>query len=241
MDVTTLVGAGVVLFVGSFIQRVTGMGLALIASPLLVLVLGPAVGVQVVQIVGLAVCAVSAWMLRADINYRKFGWLLLASVVGLIPGAWIARTLPSSWLMIVIGSITLIALASTRLLRRARVFEGTAGTGLAGALSGFMNITAGVGGPPLVIYATSTRWNYIEYVATVQIFFAALNALSVAGRGIPNLPPITWIVAAASSAVGLLLGHLFGARINDRLAAKAIVVIAVAGSLAAILRGCLAL
>ncbi len=86
------------------------MGLALVASPLLVLVLGATTGVQMIQVVGLVVCLVSAWMLRRDINYGRVGILLAASLFGIVPGSWMARSLPSSWLMIVIGCITLLAL-----------------------------------------------------------------------------------------------------------------------------------
>ncbi len=241
MGMATLVGTGVVLFIGSLIQRVTGMGLALVASPLLVLVLGATTGVQMIQVVGLVVCSVSAWMLRRDIDYGRAGILLAASLIGIVPGSWMARMLPSSWLMIVIGCVTLLALFSTRLLRHSNVFTGRKGVTIAGGLSGFMNVAAGVGGPPMVIYANSTNWRYSEYVATVQLFFAGLNVLSLVGRGFPGVTPTAWIVVVMSAAAGLLLGHLVGHHVRDDFARKAVFVIALLGSLAAVVRGVLAL
>ena len=79
MDLITLVGAGVVLFFGSLIQRVTGMGLALVASPFLVLLLGSVTGVQTLQVVGLGVCLASAITLWSDVNIRLAILLLVMS------------------------------------------------------------------------------------------------------------------------------------------------------------------
>lgn len=241
MDTLTLVGVGVVLFFGSFIQRVTGMGLALVASPFLVLLLGSVTGVQTLQVVGLGVCLVSAITLRSDVNMRVAVLLLVASAIGVVPGTLIANALPASWLGILIGTVTLIALASTVFLRKSRLFVGARGTGIAGALSGFMNVTAGVGGPPIAIYANSTDWEYKEYLATVQLYFAGLNILSLIARGVPDLPTAGWMVAAGSAVAGVVIGNLLSASINDSIAKKAVFAIAGVGSLATVIQGLSAL
>lgn len=236
----TWILTGTVLFIASAVQRVTGMGLALLASPFLVLILGSTTGIQTCQIVGLGVCLASAWTLRKQISFRKVGLLLVASVVGLLPGVWVSRTLSAAWLSIVIGTITVCALASIQFLRRASIFEGRKGVALAGGLSGFMNVTAGVGGPPMVVYANSTGWKYTEYVASVQLFFAGLNVLSLAGRGLPSVPVSAWAVIIATAAGGTLAGNLVGNRINERLAQRLVIIIAFVGSLATIIRGVMA-
>ena len=236
MDMITLVGAGVVLFFGSLLQRVTGMGLALVASPFLVLILGTVTGVQTVQVVGLAVCLASAITLWSDVNIRLTVLLLAASCIGLVPGTLVAKSLPASWLGILIGSVTLAALACTALLRRSSLFAGARGTAIAGALSGFMNVTAGVGGPPIVIYANSTDWDYREYLATVQLYFAGLNALSLLARGVPDLPAGGWAVAAVSSVAGIVIGNRLSTTINETIAKKAVFAIACIGSLATVIR-----
>ncbi|AXE37687.1 sulfite exporter TauE/SafE family protein [Acidipropionibacterium virtanenii] len=238
MSVTaTWILTGAVLFIASMVQRVTGMGLALLASPFLVLILGSTTGIQTCQFVGLGVCLASAVALRRDINLRRTGLLLVASAIGLLPGVWISRTLSSAWLSIVIGSVTICALASIQFLRRSSVFEGRKGVALAGGLSGFMNVTAGVGGPPLVVYANSTGWRYTEYVATVQLFFTGLNVMSLAGRGLPQVPGSAWAVIIATAAGGTLLGNFAGPRINDNLARRLVLAIALVGSLATVIRG----
>lgn len=233
-----LAGAAAILFVASAIQRITGMGLALVASPFLVLVLGSSVGVQVVQVVGLAVCGAAAWQLRRDCHRGKAGLLLASSLVGLVPGALLARAMSPAWLSVLIGGVTLLALVASLAVRRAPAFAGLA---TAGALSGFMNVTAGVGGPPLVIYANTTRWHHVEYVATVQLFFAAVNALSVAGRGWPPLPGPAWAAVAAASGAGLWTGHRLARHVSADALRWAVWGLAALGAAAALIRGLLSL
>ena len=237
MEALPVAGAAAVLFLGSLVQRITGTGLALVASPLLVLILGATAGIQVMLIIGLAVCVVSAVMLRAHIDYRRAAVLLAASVLGLVPGAVVARTVPTGWLLIVVGGVTLLALASTRLLRRTGVFAGRTGAGLAGALSGFMTTTAAIGGPPMVLYAQAVRWGYLEFVATVQLVFAGINVLSMFTRGLPALPWAAWAILAAAALAGLAAGHLAARRVDHRLARGGILALAVLGSAAAVLKG----
>lgn len=235
------IGAAAILAVGALIQRVTGMGLALVASPFLVLVLGPTTGVQLLQVVGLVVCAISAFQLRGDINLRKVGVLFGAALLGLVPGVLVTRLLSEAWLTILIGSITVVALTSIAFLHNSRVFAGIHGTLIAGVLSGFMNVTAGVGGPPLVVYAAATEWAYAEYVSSVQLFFTGLNFASLIGRGFPHLTGTMWVLSAIAAALGLFFGSKIGASISDSVARKSVIVVAFVGSVAAILRGISAL
>lgn len=233
---TTLTALFIVLL-GSAIQRVTGMGLALVASPFLVLVLGTDLGIQTVQVVGLGVCALSAWQLRASINWRRAGVLLACAVVGLAPGTWVVRVLPPAWLSVVIGAVTVLALLVSAAVGEVTWMRRPVGGVAAGAASGFMNVTAGVGGPPVVVYARSIGWEYSQYVATVQLYFTGLNGLSLAGRGMPALSVAQWCAVAAAAGAGLLIGQALAGRISEVAARRVIFVVAMLGSVTTLVRG----
>ncbi len=66
-------------------------------------------------------------------------------------GAVVARTMPPAPLMVVIGLLVILALGAVVLSPRARVLRGRRGAVGAGAASLFMNVTAGVGGPAIVL------------------------------------------------------------------------------------------
>ena len=50
MTLALLAGA---ILLGALTQRLTGMGFALVAAPLLVVVVGPLTGVQLLQVIGI--------------------------------------------------------------------------------------------------------------------------------------------------------------------------------------------
>ncbi len=157
MTLALLAGA---ILLGALTQRLTGMGFALVAAPLLVVVVGPLTGVQLLQVIGIVASSLVLAQVWRDVEVRTAVMLLLPALVGIIPGAWLVRTLPAPTLAIVVGALVIVALGAVLASERARVFTGTPGQVSAGLLSGFMSAAAGVGGPAIVLYAVSTGWSH---------------------------------------------------------------------------------
>ena len=167
--------------------------------------------------------------------------LFSSSLVGVAPGAWLSSRLSPAVLSILVGGLVVIALATVVADERARVFRGAAGGAAAGATAGCMNVTAGVGGPPIVLYRLSTDWAQRPYVATVQAYFIALNVASLVVRGAPRLDASIWVVVLAALVIGLALGEQLAGRISDARARAAIVIVALAGAVSIVIEGVLAL
>ena len=231
----TLVVAAVLLGAGT--QRITGMGFALMASPFLVLVLGVDDGVGTSQVLTLVASIIVLAELWRAVEWRKAGLLFLAALVGIVPGAWLTRQLSAPVLAILIGGLVIVALAAVLADERARVFTGTAGGAAAGFLSGFMNVTAGVGGPPIVLYRLSTDWPHVPYVATVQVYFIGLNAASLAARGRPSLEGTTWLAVIAALIGGLIIGDQLAKHVTDAQARMMIIVVALGGAISTVVKG----
>jgi uncharacterized membrane protein YfcA len=227
--------------VGAVTQRVTGIGFALVAAPLLVLAAGPFDGIILSNLLGLVVCAVVLARTWRDVEWRR-GALLAVPALAAIPlGAYVARTMPGPLLLIVIGALVLAALGLVQLSSRARVLHGTTGAIGAGAASGFMNVTAGVGGPAMVLYAVSTRWDHRRFVATFQFYAVMVNLASLLSKGRPQLPLSALAVSLGALAVGLFLGELLSRRIPAEQAGRAVILLAMAGALATVLKGVITL
>ena len=238
MTVDLVLVAAAVL-VGAGTQRITGMGFALMASPLLVLVLGVADGVATSQALTLIASVVVLFQLWRSVEWAKAGLLIVASLVGIVPGVWLTRQLSAPVLSILVGVLVIVALIAVMSNERARVFTGTAGGAAAGSLSGFMNVTAGVGGPPIVLYQLSTNWAHGPYVATVQVYFIGLNIASLLAGGAPGLEAATWTAVIVALFGGLLLGDRLARRVTDGQARFAIIVVALGGATATVVKGLL--
>jgi succinate-semialdehyde dehydrogenase/glutarate-semialdehyde dehydrogenase len=144
-----LLGLGV--FAGASTQRVTGLGFALVSSPLLVLVAGPFNGVLLSNLLALAVSLVVRGLTWRHAQWRRVLLLALPAVALVPAGAWVARHLPAPMFLVLIGVLVVSALVAVVASDRARFLRGPGGAVTAGGLSGFMNATAGVGGPAIAL------------------------------------------------------------------------------------------
>ena len=229
---------GVAVLVGALTQRLTGVGFALVASPLLVLALGPIQGVVITNIFGVATALmVYVFHVRA-VEYRKVLPILAAAAVAVAPGAILARTLPSYVLAIGAGSLIVAALALSVFARRIRGVKAWPGQVVAGGLSGFMNVVAGVGGPAITAYAVASEWEHRRFAISAQFYFAVLGLISLLARGaLPAISPTVWIAAVAALAVGLLGGQILTRWIPVRAARSICLILALLGGIAVIVRG----
>jgi uncharacterized membrane protein YfcA len=231
-----LLGLGV--FAGASTQRVTGLGFALVSSPLLVLVAGPFQGVLLSNLLALLGSVVVLALTWRQIALRRV-LLLAAPALALVPvGAWVARRLPAPVLLVTIGALVVVALVAVLASERARVFRGTGGALAAGGLSGFMNVTAGVGGPAVVLYAASTNWEQRAFVASLQPYLLVLNLASIVAKGgLPRLPATELLASFAALALGIAAGQLLAGRISAAHARRAVEALALAGGVAAVVKG----
>jgi uncharacterized protein len=238
-----------VVLAGALLQRVAGMGMGLVAAPLLTLLLGPVAGVTVSNMAAVVVALLVLGALRGDVDWRRYARLAPLILVGSVVGALAVRSAPTAWLDVLVGGTVLLALVATAMLgRRTALGHGGAGSVVTGLVAGFMNTTAGVAGPAMKAYALATRWEQQAFAATLQPVFLTANLASVitktaAGAG-PEpglLPWWGWPAIAVAALCGVGLGRPVSRRLGLTTAARIAMTVAVVGAVAALLRGLLAL
>jgi uncharacterized membrane protein YfcA len=230
-----LVGGIVVL--GASVQWLTGMGFALIAVPALVLLLGPTQGVVlancaagVISIIALA----TGWR---QVKLHEMVPLVIASACTVPAGSWMATRLPEPALLAVVG--ILVTAAVVLMIRGVRIssLRGTRGAVTAGALGGFMNSAAGVGGPPYSLYALNAGWPMREFVPNAQFYGIVVNVFSVAANGVPKLSGTAWTVATVALATGALIGRALRPRVSEQRIRRLILALALIGGTSVLVKG----
>ncbi|QKV90491.1 TSUP family transporter [Streptomyces sp. NA02950] len=199
---------------------------------MLVAAAGPVVDVSMSNAVSLLLCSVVLARTWRDTDWRSVLTLALPAVAVIPLGALVVRAAPEGPLPILVGTMVVLAVSAAALAGQRRLLRGTTGAIAAGALSGFMSVTAGVGGPMVSVYALSEQWTRRALIPT--------RSLPAHGeRGVPRLqrPPVGVWFGWACSGMALVIGAVAGEWLDRRIAPdtgrRLIVVIALAGGVAA--------
>lgn len=234
---------GVAVFAGAMMQRLTGMGFSLVAAPLLVLMMGPVTGVVMVNFCSAAASAFVLARVLRHVDWKRFLVLAPSALTGVVPGVAIVAIVPGSWLQVGVGAIVVASLTVSLCARSFKLEAGAKPLLIAGAVSGLMSATAGIGGPAISVYAVASRWEQRSFAATMQPYFLTIGVATILAKflahpaSMPNLSLWTWLLAGTGIVAGLVSGELFATSISPARARVLVVALAYAGALTAAVRG----
>ncbi|REE03799.1 sulfite exporter TauE/SafE family protein [Citricoccus muralis] len=248
MTVGIVLAAVAAILVGSMLQRLSGTGVGLVVAPVLALLMGPALGVFVTN----STTVVSGFLIMLavirDVDWQRYLLFLPMALLGAVPAAFMVRELDPAWLNIVIGTVVLIALALTFGTPSVPRIRSPFLTAAAGAVGGFLNTSAGVAAPAMVMYSRFARWDQRSFAATMQPTFMTMGIFSVATKlmvgatTFDQLPP-WWLfpVIVVTVVVGIRLGAWLAGKVSLGTARTVAITLAGLGGAVALVRGLLAL
>lgn len=147
-DVVFWIVAGGAVLIGSAVQSSVGIGLGLVAAPVVAL-LEPSLMPGTVLIT----TAILPFMTLASewrhVDLRGIGWALAGRLLGVAGGVWVVTALSPKTLSMAVGAMVLVAIAVTLSKVHVRATPATLGT--AGLLSGVSGTATSIGGPPMAI------------------------------------------------------------------------------------------
>ncbi|TFH56048.1 sulfite exporter TauE/SafE family protein [Glutamicibacter arilaitensis] len=242
MELAAVLGLAAAVFVGASTQRISGMGFALVSSPFLVMVLGPHEGVMLVNLLGACSSLLIFAQVFRQVEYKKVLILLIPAMLMTLPGAWVAAALDGPLLSVSISIMVILALASSFMIRNLPMAQSKSLAVGAGAVSGFMSVTAGVSGPAIAGYAIASRWPQAQFAISVQLYFLVLSLTSLAAKGgMPQLHWQQWAGCFAAMVVGILLGNFLAPKIPAKYSRAFVVLIAFSGAVSLMVNGFMAL
>lgn len=210
--------------VGAAAQAVTGIGFALVCAPFLVSLDGRD-GVRTVILLSAVLNVVMVTRERRDVRPGLALRLLAPAALATPLLALGVRRLPERGVELVAGAVIVAAVLVLAVGVRVASAGGRGGAVVAGVMSAGMNVAAGVGGPPVALYAVNAGWPPRQARATLQAYFLCLNVVALAGLG---LPPMRWWLFVALGA-GWVAGRALDRVVPDRLATTALLVVAGVG------------
>jgi len=166
--------AGLAVVAGGLVQSGVGLGLGLIASPV-VTMLDPALmpGSLLVASAALPVLILAREARHAD--WRGVSWALAGRLAGTAAGVWVVAEMPVRLLGIVVGGVVLAAIAASAL--KAAVPRNRWTLLTAGVISGSTATATSIGGPPVALLYQRERGPQVR--ATLSLYFLLGNVIAV--------------------------------------------------------------
>lgn len=182
-----IVEVAVVMLVATAIRSALGFGEALIAVPLLALVIPVEVAAPVAV---LASVLVAGYMISQDwrhIHLRSAGHLVLSTFFGIPFGLLLLKTVNESLIKGILGLIILCFSIYSLTGRKKLELRDDRFAWLFGFIAGVFGGAYGINGPPLAIYGSLRGWPPEKFRATLQGYFFPASIAGLCGFGIAGL------------------------------------------------------
>lgn len=208
-----------VFFLATVIRSAFGFGEALIAVPLLALVLPVEVAAPVAVLVSITVAAVVVAQDWRDVHIGSAGWLVFSTLFGIPVGLLILKTVPEPLVKAVLALVIVAFSAYSLRSRRRYGLRNDRLAWLFGFGAGVLGGAYGMNGPPLVVYGALRGWSPANFRATLQGYFLPASLLGMAGYWTAGLwtPAVSryYLVSLPAALVAIFLGRAINRRLDS--------------------------
>ena len=222
----TTIEVAAILFAATFVRSALGFGEALIAVPLLALVMPITVAAPIAALVSVTVAAAVVVQDWRHVEWTSAGRLVLATLAGIPLGLLLLTRAPEPIVKSVLA--LLILLFSAQGLRGTSRWH-IAGDGAAwvfGVIAGVLGGAYGMNGPPLAVYGSARGWSPSRFRATLQGYFLPASAAGMLGYWWVGLwtSSVTrfYLTTLPVVVVAIALGHVVNKRMSGRRFAVAV-------------------
>jgi uncharacterized protein len=199
------------------VTGLTGFGLALISTPILLFVYEPRTVVVLTVILSIFISAAVVWDSWHEARRRLVLALLIPALFGIVVGTVVLGVIDPVYIRLGVGAIVIFS--ALLLVRDVRLPGSNTrwGTLVAGSASGALSTSTGLAGPPIVLLLASRGLPKHEFRGTSALYFLPMSIAGLAvlaARGLIEAPevPLGLVLipaAIAGKAVGTaLLRHV---------------------------------
>jgi hypothetical protein len=204
--------AAAVVFVAGLVRGFSGFGFSMVAVTGLSLLRPPA---EVVPTVMLLEMVASVHLLPSvwrHIDWLSLRWLSIGMLVATPLGVWLLANVPANHMRIVVSLLVLAAALALWSGWRMRRQPSPAATLATGALSGFLNGTAAIAGPPVILFYFSSPAAVAVSRASLITFFLGSDLVALLCGGVFGLLGVSAVVGALLLVLPVMLGIVIGHR-----------------------------
>ncbi len=208
-----------VLFLATFVRSAFGFGEALIAVPLLALIMPMDVAAPVAVLISITVAVVVLAQDWRHVHVRSAGWLVLSTLVGTPLGLLLLTRVAGGIVKACLGLVIVAFSIDSLIGRRRAALKDDRSAWLFGFGAGVLGGAYGMNGPPLVMYGALRGWSPQRFRATLQGYFLPASLMSMTGYWLAGLwkPIVThyYLISLPVVIVAIFAGRAFSGRMDQ--------------------------
>ncbi|MFH1930742.1 MAG: sulfite exporter TauE/SafE family protein [Pseudomonadota bacterium] len=204
----------IIIFVSALIRAVFGFGHALVAMPLLAMIVGVKIAAPLVALVAGTMALAILIENRRHLHFTTVWQLTVSSLIGIPIGLVFLK---EAYEPMVNGllAVVIIIFSLYHLVRPKVSIPGDDRLAfLFGFLAGILGGAYNTNGPPIIIYATLKKWPPESFRTTLQGCFLVTSLFIIAGHGMAGLFTATVFRLFIISLPVLLLAVYLGGKVN---------------------------
>jgi len=232
---TDLLLALLCVVLGASVQATIGFGAALVSIPLMLLV-NPALVPGPATVAGLTVNLIGMRAGAAHADWRGVRWAVVGLVPGTLAAAWALAHFSGDEVGVLSATAVLAAVAVSAMV--VRPVGGRRVLLAAGMFSGYLNTTAGVGGPPLALAYQDAPAKVLRSTLPAVFVIATVLTMGILVET-GHLDAVDWrtgLLLAPGGAVGYLLARTWADRIDGARLRGAVLALSAVSAIAALAR-----
>lgn len=209
-----------ILFLATFIRSAFGFGEALVAVPLLALLMPVKVAAPVAVLISVTIAGVVLAQDWRSVHLGSAGRLIVSTLFGIPLGLLLLTAVAEPAVKAVLASVIILFSTYSLLHRRTFELQSDRPAWVAGFVAGILGGAYGMNGPPLAIYGTLRGWSPQHFRATLQAYFLPASLVGMSGYWLMGLwTPVVnhyYLVALPSVVVAIFLGRKANQKMNER-------------------------
>jgi uncharacterized membrane protein YfcA len=242
MDLLAVIlASAAVVFLASLVQGLTGFGSALVMVPILVNFMPPRMVVPLSLLSGTVINLILALRERRHLQGKMVATLLIPALIGLPLGTLLLLFAEGNLIRIVIGVIiitsALLLVAGFRFDIRREIHALIP----AGFLSGLLNSSVSMSGPPLILLFQNQRMPKDLFRANLVTYFLAVNLFTIPAFMIAGLFDeriiAVWAAVIPSIVIGISLGSLISKKVDQVSFRRLVLILVALSGLSALISG----
>jgi uncharacterized membrane protein YfcA len=206
----TVLEVSAIMFVSSAFRTTFGFGEALVAVPLLSLILPVQVSAPIAVLASILIAGFAVIRDREHIHFSSARKLIIATAFGIPFGLVLLRFVPEWATKATLGSFVLLFSAISLVKTDLFTLKDDRFAFAFGFIAGVTGGSYGMNGPPLAIYGASRQWPPQRFRATIQAYFLPASLLGMLGYWVSGLWTKEVNVAFLSSLPAIIAGIFAG-------------------------------